>query len=385
MPESDINRVAANGKETSVTTVDTLHDTSRSRQTEDSRTASLVRAMHQWLASAACQSDGGAFYAWLEAGTGIPAFEYPEITGYALTHFAGRDNLTIEEERAGRRAADWLVARLSADLSARRQWDNASVYNFDLAMIATGLLAFGDRAGVDVYVNHGKVLVDLLRRQIHSETGFTSLSPEQSALSNRSAWSTEGHAHLLKVVQCLLLAETLGVTNASESARLLVEQSTRYQRDDGRFVTHPGDVETMLHPHLYAVEGLWMWGTAQGDATAIERARTAHAWMWSHQLPTGGFPRFVNTGETGDAPIEQADVTSQALRMALALDPSLPGIPAAIARLEQIAQHTPDGAALVYQPAAPQAHLNAWVTLFGAQAMEMAAFGSSMLTWRKLV
>jgi len=368
-----------------VTPTNELHVASQDRRSQGARSTSLMQNLHRWLASGTCQSEGGAFYAWLDAVTGVPAFEYPEITGYALTHFAGRGDLTVEEERAGRRAADWLAARLSIDLSAREQWDGASVYNFDLAMIATGLLAFGDRVGMEVYVNHGKALVDFLQRQIHSAAGLTSLSPYQSALSNRSAWSTEGHAHLLKVVQCLLLADALGVANAGASACLLVERSMQYQKENGRFVTHPQDVETMLHPHLYAVEGLWMWGTARGDSTAIERARTAHAWLWSNQLPMGGFPRFVNTGEVGDAPVEQFDVTSQALRMALALDPSLPGIPAAIARLEQIAQYTSDGAALVYQVAAPQAHLNTWVTLFGAQALEMAAFGSSVLTWRKLV
>ena len=43
--------------------------------------------IRRWLVRRA-RSTSGAVYAWVDAATGAPAFEYPEITGYALTFCA---------------------------------------------------------------------------------------------------------------------------------------------------------------------------------------------------------------------------------------------------------------------------------------------------------
>ena len=50
--------------------------------------STTAAALRRWLASGEPQSPSGAFYAWVEED-GSPSFEYPEITGYALTHLAG--------------------------------------------------------------------------------------------------------------------------------------------------------------------------------------------------------------------------------------------------------------------------------------------------------
>ncbi len=348
--------------------------------------SALGHDLRRWLASGLCQGESGAFYAWYDAATGMPSFEYPEITGYTLTHFAGRLDPTDAEIVAGRRAADWLLNRFSCqDFSARGDWDSAAIYNFDLGMAASGLIAFGQCVNDRRYIAQGLSLVGELREQLHSDAGLTTLSTRHPLASARSAWSTRGQAHLIKVVQCFLAAESLGMSGAGASADLLVAQRTGYQRENGRFITHPHDEETMLHPHLYAIEGLWMHGMAHNDGDALAHARRGTEWAWAHQLPSGGFPRHVRPAVEGEPAIEQCDVTSQAIRMALALCPDLPGIAAALARLQQIAVNTDHGAALVYQPTAPQRHYNTWVTLFGAQAAEMAADGAAALTWQKLI
>lgn len=356
------------------------------QRSQDYRQSGLAGELRHWLASGVCQSPSGAFYAWRDAETGAPSFEYPEITGYALTHFAGRAVPMVKEMTAGSRAADWLVTRLTAqDLSARASWDASAIYNFDLAMIATGLLLFGRRTGVGRYTAQGLSLVRSLQQDLHGENGLSAISVSHPVPSGRSTWSTEGQAHLLKVVQCFLVADTFGLLGADSSAALLIEQRKELQRDNGRFVTHPSDRETMLHPHLYAVEGLWMWGTARNDTDAIARARKGLEWAWGQQLQTGGFPRSVSSSGAEDDLIEQSDVTSQAIRMALVLNPALPGIDAALTQLRQTAVRDGEGAALVYQPSAPQAHQNVWVTLFGAQALDMAEAGARMLDWQRLV
>lgn len=47
-------------------------------------------ALRGWLGSGPIDSPTGAYFAWIEEGTGRAAFEYPEITGYALTYLMGR-------------------------------------------------------------------------------------------------------------------------------------------------------------------------------------------------------------------------------------------------------------------------------------------------------
>ena len=85
-------------------------------------------------------SASGAFAAWVELASGEKAYDYAEITGYALSHIAARASLSPEEIAVGRRAADWLVGRVQKGrLAARDGWDGDAVYLFDLGMIAAGL------------------------------------------------------------------------------------------------------------------------------------------------------------------------------------------------------------------------------------------------------
>ena len=100
--------------------------------------AMAVSGLRAWLCSGGCQSPNGAFVAWLDSATGRRAYDYPEITGYALTFLAGMATLTAADRATGHRAGDWLVERLrSGNLAARDGWDNNAVYLFDLGMIAT--------------------------------------------------------------------------------------------------------------------------------------------------------------------------------------------------------------------------------------------------------
>ncbi len=355
--------------------------------------ATLEAGFRRWIASGACQSQSGAYCAWRDAAHGALAFEYPEITGYVLTYFAGLDELTAHERLAGRRAAEWLLTRLCRGrYAARDGWDGGGIYLFDLAMIATGLLAFGRRLQEERYLAGGLRLVDKIAREALCEVGPRALSPASPTTSRAPSWSTVGQAHLLKIVQCLLYADHLGIVSAGSAAHTLIGYAASLQEDNGRFITQPDSGFTMLHPHLYAIEGLWMWGCARADEQALARARCAANWLWAHQLPTGGFPRLVVTSRSRwEAPklgeqIEQMDVTSQAVRMAIALHLDHPGIPRALRRLARVAQHdSQNGSALPYQPMSADRHLNTWTTLFGAQAVKLVSHELSALTWQRLV
>lgn len=97
-------------------------------------------------------------------------------------------------------------------------------------------------------------------------------------------------------------------------------------------------------------------------------------------MPTGGLPRFVGGAQRG---VEQLDVTSQAVRAAVLTDLDPIGLDLATSRLTRLTVTTQDGAALVYQPSCRQVHLNAWVTMFGAQAL-MLAGDPDAVTWKTL-
>ncbi len=334
-----------------------------------------VAGLHEWLMGAA-QGPSGAFWAWCDLSTGQPSFEYPEITGYVLTYLAGLASLSARERAVGERAGSWLIRRFDrGDLSARDGWDNGTIYLFDLAMVAAGLLSFGRRIHAERPVESGLRLVALLRRALEEDPTFSPTSSRTSA-SERRAWSTHGRAHLAKIVQALLLGEDV----SDRGATRLIEHVKCLQHDDGRIETGP-EPETMLHPHLYAAEGLWIWGTARGDRDALERARAAVTWAWKEQLPTGGLPRSAASA----APVEQSDVTAQALRLALALGMESAEIDQAVARLIGLTRGLAEDHGIVYQPAAARAHVNTCATLFAAQALASAVLGAPPIPWYHLV
>ena len=343
--------------------------------------ASFAGSLKRWITDGTSQGSSGAFHAWYDARKEELAYEYPEITGYALTYLSN----CSEGIAAGRRAADWLVNRINLNNLTAGKKDDTAVYNFDLAMIATGLMSFGQRVHDDRYTAAGLYLVDSIQEQILAGGQLLPLNPAYPPSPRKSTWSTDGRAHLLKVVQCLLIAQGLGAAGIEEAITRLMQPASELQTSSGRFITHPADTETFLHPHLYAAEGLWMWGTAHGNSDALEQARRAVTWIWCHQLDTGGFPNKVNNIHGYVSDVEQTDVTAQAVRLALLLSMPFEGLDRAIERLLQVSHGDERKKALLYQPTTTDLHENTWATLFGAQALEVALAGSQVLSWRLFV
>lgn len=346
----------------------------------------LSAALRRWLGAGGCQGPEGAFHAWRDEASGELAFAYPEITGYALTHLCGAGAPIDGEREAAERAAGWLLDRLvgRGDYSARADWDSGAVYNFDLAMIATGLANAGHALGDERCMDAAVQVVRYLADQI-GPGGVVPAVADDGGDSARSGWSVDGEVHMLKALQCFLLAERAGDDALAGPADAMAAAAARLQQDDGRFPTQLGDDHTMLHPHLYAAEGLWAYGTARGDAAVLDVARRASEWAWDRQLDTGGFPRYAWVGTDGDPAPEQFDVTSQALRMAALFGLDSDRQAAARERLGEVAR--PAGgsaAALPYQAPPAPAHHNAWVSMFGTQALAVS-LGEIELTWEALV
>jgi hypothetical protein len=357
-------------------------------ETEALKAEELALDLRLWL-SAEAQAPSGAIVSWLDHESGRPAFEYPEISGYALTHFAGsilQGDQLHRELKAGKKAATWLTGLIDEErLAARQGWDSHAVYNFDLAMIANGLMVFGHRLHEDRLVEYGLSLTSRLIDQLERYGYLPCIDHETSPLSERTEWSTQGVAHLVKVAQCMLTGAVYGLDFAREGASLLVNDGIAAQQCDGRIVTHPDDKVTMLHPHLYAVEGLWVYGRATGDRRAMACARRAVAWAYRQRLPTGGLPRFA-TADDGTVGPEQCDVTAQFLRAAI-LTGFEGDLSPTIARLCSLAlPNVGVGRAIPYQPHAQMIHRNIWASMFTAQACQLCVNEpSDALNWWLLV
>jgi hypothetical protein len=316
---------------------------------------------------------------------GRRSFDYPEISGYALTYLAGLESMEKHELVAGHRAAEWLIARVrGGNLAARDGWDNDAIYLFDLGMIASGLLSFGRRTGVERYLETGSLLVSILEAEASSGDMISPVS-RQGPKSRRTDWSARGVSHLAKLVQPFLLAEESGGGSSRSVSSRLIEQVRRNQDADGRIWTDEDRLTTMLHPHLYAAEGLWIWGSAVGDDDALERARAAVEWAWSHQLGHGGLPRSVTHTDEDEIRAEQSDVTAQAIRLSLAMGARSSAVGCAIKRMVGVARRHRSGLGIVYQPGSSRVHLNMWATLFAVQALTMAVPEAPQISWQELV
>lgn len=347
--------------------------------------AGTSAGLRAWVSSGACQSESGAFAAWFDLANGCRSYDYPEITGYALTYLSGRTSISEGERLAGHRAAEWLHERVrKGNLAARDGWDNDAVYLFDLGMMAAGLLSFGRRTEVERYLDTGRLLVGFLRDGTRSTRSISPVS-RRGPRSERAGWSSRGVPHLAKLVQALLLADALADGTDRRVAARLIETVKRLQAADGRMRTDEDETTTMLHPHLYAAEGLWIWGRAADDDDALERAMMALEWAFEHQLERGGLPRFAAGGTRRGAACEQSDVTAQAVRLALVLGLRSSAVDRALTRLIEVARGDERGLGIVYQPDSPDIHLSTWATLFAAQALAMAVPGATPVAWEALV
>ncbi len=351
---------------------------------QPSMTAQVERQLRNWIAGGESQGSTGAFHAWRDAKSGRLSYAYPEITGIALTYLASLHNQQQQGSPVTQRAAEWLQHRVATGNLNARDKDGSTIYNFDLAMMASGLLNIGQTVGSEPYVLAGLKLAELLRNQILAQGKLTAINGSRSPMTRTLSWSTDGSAHLLKVVQCLLIAESLGASRAEEAAALLMSSADNIQASNGRLKTQPLDSETWLHPVLYGAEGLWIWGHVHRDWATLERAAAAVNWVWSYQLPSGGFPCVVDhDGHRATGP-EQSDVTCQAVRLTLLLGMTPPGLMQSLVRIVESAYIDGASAAIVYRPSTGLLHLNSWCSIFGAQALALLKENDNHMSWSDL-
>lgn len=344
-------------------------------------------AISRWLCQGSTQAPSGAYCGWRRPGSSELSPPYPEITGYTLGYLS---QTPLDAAGAARAAAGcvWLAARTEAgDFSARPEKTGQAVYTFDLAMVAHGLIRYGLTAGDDRAVAAGLRNADTLVTAAKEHGSLPCVVPGKEPLGQ--TWSTTGHAHLLKCVQGLLSAASLGRTSARTLAeRLIADTLARQEHAFGALVEgcRSGD-RTSLHALCYAAEGLWVWGTHENESAPLSLSRRITDWVWRQRLPEDGFPGFVPVcgRSTADA-VQQTDVLAQAIRLAALHNLPVPRLKETVGvLLDSVHWLGDDTAAVCYRPQADELHLNCWASLFAVQALRLYAGGRPTLQWFELV
>nr|MDT0659375.1 hypothetical protein [Micromonospora sp. DSM 115978] len=346
-------------------------------------------ALRDWLAHRAPQAPSGAYCGWLDGTTRLPSYPYPEITGYLLT-LAAYGRWSPAEVPGPARAAAWLASSVAdGPLDCRPDRPGATVYLFDLGMIAQGLLRYGTHLGDQRLVDSGLAVVGEVRRHLPPDLAW--LHPIAGGGRPSPTWSTAGTTHLLKLLLPLCTAAELGDRAAGRDADRIAASAHASLDPQGAppIVTCPGAEVVSLHAACYAAEGLWAYGQARHRPDATGRATEITRWVWRQQLPDGGFPGFVtNDGRAvGDW---QSDVLAQAVRLGLLTGVRVDGLDRAVAAIVASASADGPGTAIRYSPRSPLTHLNTWATMFAAQALDLHDPPSPesprrQLAWRDLV
>lgn len=287
-----------------------------------------------------------------------PGYAYPEVSGLLLTLLSKSGG---HQERR-RELASALTRYPDSPQGIGR---GGRPYTFDLAMALRGVLF--DAGGLWP-LGPAREWPELLVERVLSGVATV----PQPVLSARTHWSDSFGAHQMKVVGALRAAAAAwgaeaacsGEVARAHQAIATLEARTRVlQRRDGRFVIHAKAELTYLHSHCYALEGYLM---AANRAAAGSRGIVARGtrWLASLQGPDGGFCG-THDGAQGQGSA-RADVAAQAIRIFRLVDPVLfrPNVECATRFLESLLV---PGKGYLYEP--HSGDLNAWTTIFAAQAL----------------
>lgn len=328
----------------------------------------MPASLLSWLASTELRApDGpGAGHCLSWWNPRHPGYAYPEISGLLL-HL-----LAVEGAAPSRR--DELVRALVVDPApVEGVARDEQAYTFDTAMALGGLLADATRAGTEGVARRW---TDLLVTAADKRSPAAGQSWAR-ALTPETRWSESFGAHQAKVVGALLASRDRFGPSAGvgDAVGICVAAATEIQEVDGRFRAHSLTVQTYVHSHCYAVEGLLM--AASGGASTThesvladlkDRARAGASWLAAVQQASGGLAAW-HDGQSSSGPV-RADATAQALRIWTLVDPDAyaDSCARAVAALEGL--RVP-GRGLRYEPGSDD--VNAWSTIFAYQALSWQA------------
>jgi hypothetical protein len=311
-----------------------------------------------WLLTSGIQiqvgPERGAVAGWLDA-QGAPAFAYPEITGYYLTcmafmHKIGRTEPAIASN--AQRAVTWLHAKCRNGVPLTRyfaeanmhDWRNDAIFSFDLAMVLRGLQSVKGIVDEPIRKETLNAFHSEMRKLI-SPDGQLIPYRQRSNSTVKDRWSTRPGPFQIKAAAALLGSDSM-LDSALRDAAFQA-----FQRWRSSSFSDAGE----LHPTMYAVEGLILFGLHG----------CADAWRAAADL-------YRQCMERIDC--ARSDVVAQALRAGCILF-RRNVVPSSVRGLETLVEALvrfvgQDGAIVyTHTNALSSRHQNAWGAMFAYQAL----------------
>ena len=287
----------------------------------------------EWILRSGIQSVDGGFFAWFDNEEERYSFLYPEITGYAIRLLVQLYKTTRSERflKNAISAGDWLL-RIQrpagsfyckyfrgnrVDVLSYKDYDRTQ-YTFDAAICLSALMDLFKAASYVKYLRSSKKIAEWLVKFQNQDGSIAAGYHPDHGIIDAGRWSmTTGCHHLKDVIALLKLYEQLGDERYILSAKRLLEWGRKLQSKDGRFLIFPGNEETYVHAHCYAVEGLLYAAKYLGDNTLMKRAVSGARWLSKIQNNDGSIWNWYNSKEDK---IKVSDATTQALRIWLILE-----------------------------------------------------------------
>ena len=363
-----------------------------------------LELIEKWLLFSGIQDQSneeikhGGVYSWFDKTANTYAFLYSEITGYALTWFTylyistKKDIFRLKAEDAFKWLNESAFDQESGGMLCRHDgstWRH-QICAFCNGMVLNGLCNFykisKDKRVLETAISVGDCLLQDMQK--NNGSFYSKYDPFSKEASNPGGkWSLISGAFLVKLAIGLLhLSELTNISKYKLSATKLCNWGMNFQSENGRFSTSPDPLETFLHPHCYAAEGLLVAGQILNEKSYLESAKKAVTWISEFQLDNGGFPSYFSDGKFKKE--TSPDMTAQVLRLWLMLDENdrpkinFPRAVESILSLQSFDKQTQAYGGIMAGDAWFKEtnknknyvgkHLNSWVSMFSAQVLRMS-------------
>lgn len=358
-----------------------------------------VLSAAEWLSKSGIQcSQGemnGGVCAWFDLKRNDYSFFYSEITGYAvnaflyLFHFFQHSHFLDQATKAG----NWLIrVALQDDGGVKTRivlneiqpsYFESWTFTFDNWVVVYSFCNLFQTTGKSHYLDQATKLAQFLLNNTLRQDGLFDPVFDASlrkSLSPGHKWSRQAGSFHAKAL--LTLTQLYRLTKEEkylDVAKRLASSALGFQEASGRFITQSSNKSTLLHPHLYTLEGLVHFAAVTRNPQWVEAAEKALSWVLDAQREDGSIFCFYAGGCF--LPFVRVDVLAQTLRLGVILSQRNPiffekyrdhlkRLSTALLNY-QIISGPQSGAFLYGQEENGEIHFhcNVWVTMFALQAL----------------
>lgn len=332
--------------------------------------SALEQSALNFLAMSPIVNSQGEVLSWLN--TDHPGYVYPEIMGYYLTF----GSTYLATGVATDPLAHFLTQRVH-QVAQRLQTivspvggigKSGYLYLFDTAIAVTGLLAYHNQIKGDIDESVVLRMVGFMERAVTQQHAVFKTNGDRAILSPH--WSTVFGSSMVKcAIAFNRVADWTGQDHYHQLGRDCITSVIANYCRDGAFPVCPQSDLVYTHAHCYALEGLLDLHTYGADTMAD--LRIGADWLEQWQNRDGS---LLNWNRVGNRPgvegpvnsLKIGDATAQALRIWIAVDGDR--YQRAIRRGFRFLQRLAATHHGFYYGLGSR-DVNAWVTLFTAQAL----------------